>query len=101
MNTIDEVEVWVTQDGLGRAAVARRLDGLFCIYVHWKFAPEVIAASNLRVPQDYATNWLDDHTPIAKLYEDIDPKAGFYGALEDARRAVRSLPGFTQAYLKP
>ena len=100
MNTVDEVEVWVTQDGLGRAAVARRPDGLFCIYVHWKFAPEVIAVSNLRVPRGYATNWLDDHTPIAKLYEDIDPEAEIYGALEDARRAVRSLPGFTEASLK-
>ena len=32
---IDEVEVYVTPDGLGRAAIVRRSDGFLCIYLHW------------------------------------------------------------------
>jgi hypothetical protein len=42
-SSINEVEVWLSADGLGRAAIARRNDGLLCIYVHWKLAPDVLA----------------------------------------------------------
>jgi hypothetical protein len=35
MNKIEQVEVYVTRDGLGRAAIVRRNDGWFSIYVHW------------------------------------------------------------------
>ena len=97
VNTIDEVEVWITPDGLGRAAVVRRDDGLFCIYVHWKLAPSVIAVSNVRVPGDYATNWLEDRTPTAKLYEDVDAEPGTYETIEAARLGIRSLSGFSKA----
>lgn len=100
MNSVDEVEVWLTRDGLGRAAIARTEDGEFCIYVHWKLAPEVIAASNLVVRHGYAAKWTDDRTPTAKLYEDIEPQAENYKTLEDARRQIQSLAGFRGATKK-
>ncbi len=44
---IDEVEVYVTPDALGRAAIVRRSDGFFCIYLHWKWPEETIKSLNL------------------------------------------------------
>jgi hypothetical protein len=44
---IDEVEVYVTPDGLGRAAIVQRDDGLLCIYIHWILAESVIAGAML------------------------------------------------------
>lgn len=84
----------MTEDGLGRAAIVRRADGFFCIYVHWKWSREVIAAV-ARVPHDYAYTWNDDKTPLELLYEGHEPKPGIYGTVEEARREIRSLPGFS------
>jgi hypothetical protein len=94
------VEVWLSADGLGRAAIARRIDGLLCIYVHWKLAPDVLADGGFKTPPGYATTWVDDNTPIAALYEDIEPKPGIYGTVDDARRGIRTLPGFSAALLR-
>lgn len=76
VGSINEVEVWLLADGLGRAAIARRNDGLLCIYVHWKLAPDVLANGRFKTPPEYATTWIDDNTPLAALYEDIEPKPG-------------------------
>ena len=90
---MDELEVYITPDGLGRAGIARRGDGLLCIYTHWKwreFTPP---------------SWLDDDTPLSVLTEDIgygeqSPESGLYGTLDDARRNLRSMRGFADAILK-
>jgi hypothetical protein len=102
MNTgsIDEVEVWLSVDGLGRAAIARRDDGLLCIYVHWKLAPDVLANGRFKMTQGYATTWADDKTPLVALYEDVEPKPGIYGTFDQARREIQSLPGFAGARLR-
>jgi len=63
--SIKEVEVWLSGDGLGRAAIARRDDGLFCIYVHWKLAPDVLANGRFKTPPGYAITWIEDNTPLA------------------------------------
>jgi hypothetical protein len=83
---VDEAEVWVRRDGHGRAAIVRRTDGFFCIYL-WHYFAESI--------------------PVALLYEDPDypelyakPQPGIYGTVEDARRELRSLTGFSDAILK-
>jgi len=95
--TIDEVEVYLTPDGLGRAAIVRRSDGLFSIYVHWLLAKEyrrgIFAA-------DKPASWIDDNTPISILYEGVRPETGIFGTVDDARRQVRSLRGFSDAILK-
>lgn len=95
--TIDEVEVYLTPDGLGRAAIVRRSDGLFSIYVHWMMAQEhrrgIFAA-------DKPTSWINDNTPVSDLYEGVPPESGIFGTIDDARRQVRSLRGFSEAVLK-
>jgi hypothetical protein len=37
---MNDEEVYVTADGLGRAAIVRRADGLLCIHIHWIW-PEI------------------------------------------------------------
>jgi hypothetical protein len=100
---IDEVEVYVTPDGLGRAGIVRRLDGLFCIYVKWKWPDDGYIAY-----PDGWRNWFDDHTPPSVLYfgqhhqdYDQDPEPSIYGTLDDARRELRALRGFADAVPKP
>jgi hypothetical protein len=96
--TINELEVYLTPDGLGRAAIVRRSDGLLCIYVHWNWSDAVLKAHNLDAGG--RTNWFNDSTPLTALYQDIDPESGLYGTLDDARRQVRSLRGFSDAVLR-
>jgi hypothetical protein len=96
---IDELEVYITPDGLGRAAIVRRSDGLLSIFVHWNFAPSAMKA--LGWVADNQVSWADDKTPLSLLYEDREPEVGIYGTLDDARRQIRTLPGFSDAALKP
>jgi hypothetical protein len=94
---IDEVEVYITRDGLSRAAIVRRSDGLFWVYMHValppNYLPEVFAPSAWR-------SWFADTAPLAVLYEDKEPDSGIFGTVDDARRHVRSLRGFSDAVLK-
>jgi hypothetical protein len=85
----DEVEVHISRDGLGRASIARRPDGLLCIYVHWKFPPEI--HRRITGTEANVTHWQDDTTPLEELYRDVDPEIGLYGELEDARREIRTV----------
>ena len=95
--SVDEVEVYVTPDGLGRAAIIRRGDGLMCIYRHWIIEERVRKTLNL--VGEWRTSWLtNEKTPPSILYGGIDPEPGLYGSLEDARRQVKSLPGFSDAH---
>jgi hypothetical protein len=97
--TIDELEVYLTPDGLGRAAIVRRSDGLLCIYLHCKWPEAVVKAHNLDA-RGSSTSWSNDSTPLNLLYEGINPEPGIYGTLDDARRQVRSLRGFSTAVLR-
>jgi hypothetical protein len=97
---IDEVEIYVTADGLGRAAIVRRNDGLLCIYEHWILSEDVRKA--LGIVGKWRTNWLtEEKTPLSDLYEGVDPQTGIYGTLDDARRQLKSLPGFSESQLLP
>jgi hypothetical protein len=80
-----EHEVHISYDGLGRAAIVERDDGLLCIYVHWIWP----------VPHG-RTNWYDDSTPLEILYHDKEPSPGIYATVADARNEVRLLPGFRE-----
>jgi hypothetical protein len=94
--TIAEMEVYLTSSGLGRAAIVRRLDGLFCIYKWAKlpagYMPDVFAPTT-------SASWRDDRTPLTELYKDKEPLIGIYGTVDDARRELLSQPGFADAYL--
>jgi hypothetical protein len=96
--TIDEVEVCVMANGLGRAAIVRRRDGLFCIYIHYKLPADYM-------PQHFAPSksdsWVSDRTPKEDLYKDREPSSGLFGTVEDARRHILSMPNFGEAALLP
>jgi hypothetical protein len=96
--SIDELEIYITPDGLGRAAIVRRNDGLLCIYIHWILAESVKVA--LGITEGGRTSWIGDKTPLLTLYEHASPEHGLYGTLDDARRAIRSLKGFSEADLR-
>jgi hypothetical protein len=86
------MEVYVTSDGHGRAAIVRRNDGLFSVY-RWIWSPEHFALAN-------ATSWDDASIPAAALYDEYKtPLIGTYGTVDDARRELRNLPGFADASL--
>jgi len=93
---IDEVEVYVTPNGFGRASIVRRREGFFCIYTHIKLPPGYL-------PEHFDTTstktWLDDDTPLSDLYRDKEPASGIFGTVDDARRHIRSLPQFADAQL--
>lgn len=85
----DEVEVYVTLNGHGRAAIVRRSDGFFCIYRHLRLSG----------------SWMEDDNPLLLCYDDPDPDqvaqplVGIYGTVADARKEVLSMPGFSDAVL--
>jgi len=96
LNT-EELEVYVTPDGLGRAAIVRRADGLICIYVHWIWAESAQAISNIQV--GWLTSWWNDPISPVDLYKDATPESGLYGTIDDARRHIAKLSGFSEAIL--
>ena len=89
---------YVTSNGLGRAAIVRRPDALFCIYKWIKlpsgYMPEVFA-------ETASAHWNDANSSLIDLYADKEPLTGVYGTIDDARREVRCLPGFDDASLAP
>ena len=91
----EELEVYITPDGLGRAAIVQRADGLICIYVNWIWAESARVISNIRVAG--RTSWRDDPTSTDDLYKDATPESGLYGTIDDARRHIAKLPGFSEA----
>lgn len=95
MQTINELEVYVTESGLGRASIIKRADGLFCLYVHWLWDEKTHKIFRVvdRGPED----WRDGSITKFELYSDNEPEPGLYGQVEDARNAIRSIPGFSDA----
>jgi hypothetical protein len=81
--TMDEVEVYVTPDGVYRAAIVRRSDGFFCIY-RWCLG------------RGYVEGSLSESDLYGQYKE---PLIGIYGTVDDARRELRSLDGFADASL--
>jgi hypothetical protein len=92
---IDEVAVLVTLDGLGRAGIVRRKDGLFEIYEHWIWNEETRKAFN--VASNGRTNWFNDSTTADQLYDDVEPQASLFGSLEDAINSVMNQRAFLNA----
>jgi hypothetical protein len=94
---IKELEVYVTTDGLGRAAIRLTDSGLFDIYIHWKLSKEIIGAGIVTTQPDYAPDWFEDETPLDLLYEDRQPEIERLITLGDARNRMRLLRGFSDA----
>lgn len=93
---IDEAEVYVTPNGLGRAAIVRRSDGLYCIYLHWQSTYEEALAFNV-------LNWqrIDWETqPLSLLYDEYSsPERGVFGLIEDARKELAGMSQYADAIL--
>lgn len=96
--SMEELEVYITPDGLGRAAIVRRTDGLICIYINWLWAESVIAISNLQAGG--RTSWRDAPPSMDDLYKDATPEYGLFGTIDDARRHITKLPEFSNATLQ-
>jgi hypothetical protein len=77
----DELEVYVTPGGRGRAAIVRRADGQYCICLRWRVSG----------------SWLDDDP---NPDEGVLPEEGLHAAIEDARVHVKNLRGFSDAILR-
>jgi hypothetical protein len=77
----EEQEVYVTPGGRGRAAIVRTEDGRYCICLRWRVSG----------------SWLDNDPDPA---DGVHPEEGAHATLEDARRQVRKLRGFSDAILR-
>ena len=95
---MDEQAVLITPDGLGRLAIVRRDDGLFCLYEHWRWSAATLEAFGAKgsAPE----RWTDGPYDRLALYEPSDhirPLPGVYGSVLDAEREARSRRGFEHA----
>lgn len=92
---MDERKVLITPDGLGRIAIVRRADGLFCLYEHWRWSVDMQEGMNVKPVQD--RRWTDaDYDRIA-LYEDVEPLPGLFASVEEAEREARGREAFEEA----
>ena len=80
-SSIDEWEVYVTPGGRGRAAIARRDDGRFCIYLRWRVSG----------------SWMDEEPDPDEV---ASPEDRDYGTPEEARIQIARLRGFSGAILR-
>jgi hypothetical protein len=92
---MDERKVLITPDGLGRLAIVRRSDGMFCLYEHWLWAVDMQKAMNVKPVQD--RRWTDGDYDHDALYDDIEPLPGLFGTVEEAEREARDKEAFRDA----
>ena len=85
---IREEKFLLSEDRLGRVAIVKRADGLFCLYSHWRWSVEIQQAFRVEPVRDI--RWTTDYDPA--LYHDPDsqmdkvPEPGIYGTIEEAER---------------
>jgi hypothetical protein len=77
----DELEVYVTPAGRGRAAIVRRSDGQYCVCLRWRVSG----------------SWMEDDPDPD---EGVLPEEGLHATIEDARTHLRNLRGFSDAILR-
>jgi len=92
---MDERKVLITPDGLGRIAIVRRPDGMFCLYEHWRWTVEMQTAMRVEPVKD--RRWTDTDYDRNALYEDVEPLPGLFGSVEDAEREARGKKAFREA----
>ena len=92
---MDERKVLITPDGLGRIAIVRRPDGMFCLYEHWRWSVEMQKAMKVEPVED--RRWTDaDYNRLA-FYEDVEPLPGLFASVEEAEREARGKQAFREA----
>ena len=93
---VKELEVYISTDDLGRAAIIQRSDRMLQIYVNWLWNEK--SRLQLNVDPSMPRGWAEYHGNSIDLYELTKPE-GLFDRIEDARLAVQSLPGFSGANL--
>jgi hypothetical protein len=91
---IREEKVLLSPDGLGRVAIVRRSDGLFCLYQHWRWTIEAQQALGVEPVQDH--RWTTEYDPA--LYLDVEPLPGIYGTVSEAETEARRLLGLIDSF---
>lgn len=86
---VREEKVLLSADRYERVAIARRADGLFCLYQHWHLSPETQRSLGVDPVED--RRWTADRDPT--LYDNVEPLPGIYSTIEDAEREARRLIG--------
>ena len=92
---MDEHKVLLTPDGLGRIAIVRRPDGLFCLYEHWRWAVDMQKAMRVEPIED--RRWTEADYDREAPYDDVEPLAGLFASVEEAEREARSKEAFREA----
>jgi hypothetical protein len=95
---MDEHKVLITPDGLGRIAIVRRPDGMFCLYEHWRWSVDMQKAMKVK-PVDHR-RWTDADYDRKALYEDVEPLPGLFGSVEEAEREARGKEAFREAIVE-
>lgn len=89
---IEEIEVVISNDGLGRAAIVQRGDGLIQVYLHWLWNDET--RQRLNVSSSMPRSWHGFKYDPLTFYADAIPELSIYGNVEDARAAIASIAAF-------
>ena len=92
---MDECKVLITPDGLGRIAIVRRPDGMFCLYEHWRWSVDTQKVMRVEPVKD--RRWTDADYDRSALYEDVEPLPGLFASVEEAEREARGKDAFREA----
>ena len=92
---MDERKVLISPDGLGRVAIVRRPDGMFCLYEHWRWSVDMQKAMNVEPVED--RRWTDADYDRDALYDEVEPLPGLFASVEEAEREARSKEAFRDA----
>lgn len=92
---MDERKVLISHDGLGRIAIVRRPDGMFCLYEHWRWSVDMQKAMKIEPIQD--RRWTDAHYDRDAIYHQVEPLPGLFATVEDAEREARGKEAFREA----
>lgn len=95
---MDERRVLITPDGLGRIAIVRRPDGMFCLYEHWHWSVDDQIAFGVSPVSD--RGWSDQGYDRKRLYSDNEPLPGLFGSVDEAEREARSKEAFSDAVVE-
>lgn len=92
---IDEREVYISADGLGRAAIAVRPDGFYVVFVNWIWSSSTLESMNVKNSE--TDSWINFDVDAQKLYKYNEPVSGILESISDARNFISSLDGFEGA----
>lgn len=95
MAPMDERKILISPDGLGRIAIVRRPDGMFCLYEHWRWSVDMQRTMKVEPVENRC--WPDADYDRNALYEGVEPLPGLFGSVEEAEREARSKEAFSEA----